>query len=339
MFGNDFEARLPGELTELVARGCRSLKVFTCYSEIGYDIGEDALRLLLRESRRVGLQVLVHAESESIVSGATGGLLEAGETTPVDYPRSRPPHAEIEAIQWVLGIAREVDASVYFVHVSTAAGARAILGARAGQKTSPVYLETCPQYLWLDERRFAGPDGAHFLVAPPLRTGSDNETLRRLLLKGDVDVVATDHCCFRREQKGRPGESFHALPKGLPGIETRLPLVHTLFRDISSGGLPPMMEVLARNPARIMGLLPRKGSICLDADADLVLFDPDVPWTLRAESLHTATDFSPYEGQQVFGQVRSVYLRGNRILQEGELTGQPTGRYAERVAPRGCDPS
>ncbi len=332
-FPDDFEARLPEELAGLAARGCRSMKVFTCYSEIGYNIGEQALRCLLRESRRLGLQVLVHAESETIVSDATAGKLEAGETNPTDYPGSRPPRAEVEAIKWVIGLARDEGAPIYFVHVSTAEGARAILDARAGGGHPPVYLETCPQYLWLNEGCFAWAEGVQFLVAPPLRTESDNETLRRLLLDGDVDVVATDHCCFRRDQKRLPGKPFPELPKGLPGVETRLPLVHTLYRDGSSGALPEMMKALARNPARIMGLLPRKGSIRLGADADLVLFDPEARWILGAADLHTATDFSPYEGQTVYGRVRSVYLRGNRILQEGALAGEATGRYAERAAP------
>ncbi len=361
-FPDDFAERLPEELDELVARGVTTLKVFTCYSREGYLIHRDDLRALLRAASTRGLLVLVHAEDDALVEASTARLESAGRAAPADYPLSRPAEAEARAIAAVAAAARAEGAPVYFVHVSSAAGLEAALSghladlaeprlAPAGSQLdlaeprrppagrqpsrSPVYVETCPHYLALDETRFAGSQGAQYLVAPPLRAAGDREALLRALAGGHIDVVATDHCPFRRAQKNMSGAPFTLIPNGLPGVETRLPLLHTLAVVPGRLTLERLVALAATQPAAIHGLAPRKGAIRPGADADLTLFDPAVEWRLAASALHMNTDFSPYEETIVRGRVRSVLLRGRMVIEEDEWRGalDGAGEPGRSVAP------
>ena len=324
----DFPADIGAALDEVVALGGTSFKVFTCYSREGMAIGQENLQTLLRETGARGLLVLLHAEDDAILQAETERLWNAGETGPAGHPVSRPPAAEARAIADSIAAARAADAPVYFVHVSTAQGLQAITAARQGPGM-PIYAETCPQYLLLDDSAYLGLDAAQFMVAPPLRPAENKAALLDAVVQGDVDVVATDHCPFRRAQKEVPGAAFTEIPNGLPGIETRLPLVHTATRDRLS--LDEIVALLSRTPARIMGLYPQKGVIRRGSDADLVLFDPDARWELRALDLHMKTDFSPYEGFPVQGRVETVLLRGNLVLEDGKLRGRRRGEYLQRT--------
>ncbi len=328
-FPDDFAQRLPRELDELVRRGATTLKAFTCYSHEGYDISPANLKTLLRAAAARGLLVLVHAEDDALVAESTARLEATGHTSPAHYPLSRPAEAEARAIAAVGTAAREEGAPVYFVHVSSAAGLQAALAERR-QARAPVFIETCPQYLVLEHSRFAGPDGAQYLLAPPLRTTRDREALLAALIAGDIDVVATDHCPFRRAQKDLPGTPFTRIPCGLPGIETRLALLHTLCVASGLMRLEHLVALTATQPARIHGLASRKGALRPGADADVVLLDPDAQWLVEAGALHMGTDFSPYAGSRVRGRVRSVLLRGQVVIEDGELRGGPEGRFLNR---------
>ncbi|MBD3334756.1 MAG: amidohydrolase family protein [Candidatus Eisenbacteria bacterium] len=226
----------------------------------------------------------------------------------------------------VIETAAEAETAVYFVHVSSAAGLQAI---REGRRRSgaPIRMETCPQYLALDDTVYSGPDGRQFIVTPPLRAAGDAAELLAAIANGEVDVVATDHCSFRRAQKEREAP-FTEIPSGLPGVETRLPLLHTL----TAGRMPPerLVRCLSAEPARILGLYPRKGSLTPGGDADLVLFDPQEEWEPAPEALHMETDFSPFAGMRVRGKVRRVFLRGKPVLENGVLKGPPRGRFLRR---------
>jgi dihydropyrimidinase len=168
------------------------------------------------------------------------------------------------------------------------------------------------------------------MVAPPVRKAQDGAELLELLVAGSVDVVATDHCAFLRSQKDLPGAPFHEIPKGLPGVETRLVLLHTLAAVPGLISLDHLARLTSTTPARIFGLYPRKGTIRFGADADLVLFDPEAEWTVEASSLHMNTDFSPYAGKKVIGRVRAVLLRGEIVLENGRIIRKGRGRYLRR---------
>lgn len=357
---------LAAQLDALLRAGVTSLKAFTCYSENEQAIPMRALRVLFREARRRGMQVLVHAEADRLVTAATRRLEREGRTGPADYPASRPVRAEVEAIGEVIGLAQAEGAAPYFVHVSSEAGARAVGRGRGG---GAVYFETCPQYLFLDAAAYKRPDGAQYLLAPPLR-GPDDVAFLRACVRANAatgvgtggavadavaggacadpdavhlpatgrvaaDVVATDHCAFRTEQKAGAGAPFTRLPKGLPGIETRLALTMELLRQAGGCDYGRLASLLARRPAEIFGLYPRKGAIRIGADADLVLLDPEEAYTLTASDLHMATDCCPYEGRRVRGRVREVFLRGRRVISGGRLAAPPHGQFLPRGRDRG----
>jgi dihydropyrimidinase len=322
------------ELREVADHGGRSLKVFTCYSREGLRLPWDCLAPLVQEASALGLTVLVHAEDEDLLRP--------------EAPRpsmARPAEAEAGAIRRVIEVTGGGPARIYFVHVSSAGGLRAIREGRATGRGDPnpaapreLYAETCPQYLFLDDRAYGGPDGAQFTVTPPLRGSADRTALWAGLRSGEIDVVATDHCPFRRNQKeplaaagrrsGRSGAA-REIPSGLPGIETRLPLLYNA--GVRSGLIdwPDLIRLTSSAPAQIFGLT-GKGSLEPGADADIVLFDPEEEWTLSAAGLHMNTDFSPYEGLPVRGKVRTVFLRGEIALDAGALRGEPRGRCLRR---------
>lgn len=337
-FPADFDAAIESRLREVLRLGATTLKIFTAYSKEGMRIPPERLRCVLRTARSLGLLPLIHAEDDSIVAEAREQLIARGECGAESFAASRPPEAEARAIRDCIEIARAEDVEVYFVHVSTAAGVEAI---RAGRRadfpgsglSGTIYLETCPQYLVLDKSSYEREDGAQFLVAPPLRSREDRDALLAAIASGDVDVVATDHCPFRIDQKARPAASVFDLPNGLPGIETRLPILHT-FGVVPDRITPQqLVRLLATRPARIMGLSPRKGAIEPGADADLVIFDPDTRWICRASALHMRTDFSPYEGVGLQGKVRQVLLRGRTVVEDGRASADLPGRWLPRSPP------
>ncbi|MCK4303020.1 MAG: dihydropyrimidinase [Candidatus Eisenbacteria sp.] len=328
-FGPGFEERLAADLAAVVRLGAISFKVFPCYSKEGHAISRDHLKTLLKMSDAMGLLVLVHAENDRILLANEEKLLATGQIAPRDYPRSRPPRAEARAISDVIEAARAVDAAVYFVHVSTAGGLKRIVAGRQ-RASKPIYLETCPHYLILDESVYTGLDAAQFMVAPPLRAPEHREALLKGLGRGHVDVVATDHCPFLRNQKDRPGAPFTEIPNGLPGVETRLALLFTIAVMPRLITLERLVDLTSTNPAMIMGLYPRKGCIRPGSDADLVLFDPNTQWTIQPSGLHMNTDFSPHDGFKATGQVRTVLLRGKVVLENGALCSCKSGRYLKR---------
>ncbi|MCZ7546288.1 MAG: amidohydrolase family protein [Anaerolineae bacterium] len=183
-----------------------------------------------------------------------------------------------------------------------------------------VYCETCPQYLLLDERAYAGPRPAHYILQPPLRAEAEGEVIWSLVAEGAVDVISTDHCDYALEQK-TAADDFTVTPGGLPGVETLLPLVYTYGVAEGRITLPQLVGLLSTQPARIFKLYPRKGVIQPGADADLVVYDPAPERTVRADALHYVARYSPYEGMALKGAVRATISRGEVIVQGGVFSG------------------
>jgi dihydropyrimidinase len=324
--------RAEGELAAVVAAGVTSFKCFMPRKE-GVLLGDDGLFRALRAAGRAGGLVTVHAENAALAELFTAERRAARATRPADLARARPALVEVEAVGRALALAQAAAAPLYVVHTSTAAAAARIAAARAAGQ--PAYGETCPQYLLLDERRLAGRDGHLFTCVPPLRTAADGVGLWAALAAGALQTVGSDHCPFPAADKAAARRDFTRMPCGLPGVETLLGLVHGAGVAGGHLSLAQLASITAANAARIFGLWPRKGHLDPGADADLVILDPARRVRLSARRLHSAIDYSPYEGLEVAGWPEVTVARGEIIVEEGRFIGRPgRGRFLAR-APHG----
>ena len=306
------------QLAQLRGAGIASVKVFTTYRDAGYMLEGGDLEALLREAKRHGVLVTVHAEDDGLIEQARGRLEAAGHVSPAYHGQSRPREAEERAVRHVIAAAGAADAPVYFVHVSTRGAAQAIAEAR--REGQQVMAETCPHYLLLDEGRYSGADARLFIMSPPLRTQADQRALWAAAAAGDIDTFSTDHCAFTPEQKALGHSCFDTLP-GIPGVQTLLPLIYTYGVATGTITAGQMVKMMCANPARLFGLSHRKGRIAPGLDADIVILDTTVQRNLDGAELLSKAGYTPYEGMEVGCEVREVYLRGNLVAAHGRFCG------------------
>jgi dihydropyrimidinase len=318
-----------------VEAGVTSVKLYLAYPE-RLMVDPATLGRALRAARGAGVLVCVHAEDGLDAQRRTAAVLAGGETSPAGHPRARPPEVEAAAIRTAAGLAGTEDAAVYIVHLSSAAGLAEVRAAR--DRGVEVLAETCPQYLFLTDEvlRTAPDDAIDFMCTPPLRTAADREALWGALADGGLQAVSTDHCPFSRDDRrrgtgGSGVEDFTRIPGGLPGLETRVPLLYQGVRD-GRLSLERWVELIAAAPARLFGLSHRKGSLEPGLDADVVLFDPEAEHSLDADALHMRTDHSPYAGRRIRGWPSVTISRGTIVARDGEpVEAEPgRGRYVAR---------
>lgn len=320
------------DLAQLRKDGIGTVKVFSTYLDtVGLPIGQ--IDTVLRECARHGLLVLVHCETEGLIREGIAARVAGGDLSPLAHAASRTPLAEADSIRTVCRLAADAGAPVYIVHVSSAMGAAVIAERKAaGQQ---LLGETCTQYLFLDESVYRRPDAELWVCSPPIRTQADATALWRAIQSDTIGMVATDHNCFDREQKGAGRDDFRKIPNGLPGIEFRIPL---LVGAVLEGRLTWLRfaQLAAEGPARAMGLWPRKGAIAIGADADFTIVDPGGATDLSHS--HMATDYSPFERVVTRGSVVQTWLRGLCLVRGGEFIGRPGGgRYLASVRSREGD--
>lgn len=320
------------QVPESIKAGSATFKLYMAYD--GLRLDDEGLLRTLRALRAQGGRVLVHAENHHAITYLTREALAQGRTGPENHPRTRPALMEAEAIHRLLALAHVTDTSLILAHLSCALGLEQVRVARARGQT--VWVETCPQYLLLDESEYRRPgfEGAKFVMAPPPRTEADRAALWGGLASGEVNTVATDHCPFFYEtQKTRGLDDFSRIPGGAPGIETRLSLLYT--HGVRTGRLTPerWVEVCCTEPAHRFGLAPGKGTLALGADADVVIFDPTRRVTLSVDSLHQNVDYCPYEGWEVEGYPTTVLARGEPVVQDGEFVGTAGRGHFLHTAP------
>jgi dihydropyrimidinase len=269
----------------------------------------------LQRAAELGALIQMHAENGSVIDVLVQQALAQGKTAPIYHALTRPSIAEGEATHRAIALAEIAGAPIYIVHMTAAEAAEAVAAARA--RGLPVFGETCPQYLFLDQERYNEPgfNGAKYVMSPPLRPREHGERLWRALQTDQLSVVATDHCPFcMKEQKELGRDNFAKIPNGAPGVEHRMQL---LYHGGVAGGrfdLNRFVEITATAPAKIFGLFPRKGTIAPGSDADIVLFDPNGEYTISVETHHMNCDYSAYEGFKVQGKIVKVFARGELIV-------------------------
>jgi dihydropyrimidinase len=317
-----------GELPAVVAAGVPTVKAFMVYD---FGIDEDTLATSLATMGGAGGLLQVHCEDREMLGTRIAALLAEGNTEPRHHAQSRPPIVEATGTATAVRLAREAEAPVYAVHLSCREALDVVRRAKADQL--PVFAETCPHYLTLDASRYELPrdEAVRYVIAPPLRAPADREALWAGLADGSLDLVATDHVPDRLAvEKANWREPFDRISNGAPGIETLLSLVYS--EGVATGRitLERMVDLLSATPARLFGL-ERKGGIEPGKDADLVLFDPTERRTIRQAELHHTSDYTPYEGHEVSGAVRDVFVRGRRVIEDGRFVGERGwGRFVER---------
>jgi dihydropyrimidinase len=309
-----------------IAAGSASFKLYMAYEGLRLDDG--GLLRTLEALRTYGGRALLHAENHHAITYLVAQALGRGQTGPENHPLTRPALMEAEAVHRLLALARLTGTPLTIAHLSCAAGLAEVRAARARGQT--VWVETCPQYLLLDEAEYRRPgfEGAQFVLSPPLRREADRAALWAGLAAGEVNLVATDHCPFMLTQKARGRDDFSRIPGGAPGIETRLVLLYS--HGVRTGRLTPerWVEVCCTAPARRFGLAPRKGTLQVGADADVVIFDPQRRATLSHKTLHQNVDYCPYEGWEVQGYPVTVLSRGAVVVREGTFVGsEGWGRF------------
>jgi dihydropyrimidinase len=318
----------PDQLAGLVGDGMVTVKMFTTYrGETMAD--DDTILRTMTALRDLGGMVVIHCEANHLIEDAQhrcaisppGGGVAAG-----NMAATRPELAETAAVAEVLAIAESLRAPVYFVHQSTSAASGLV--AQARRRGLAAFTETVAHHLILDDSRYGGPEPERFVCCPPLRPAAAVRGLGRQLFTGEVTTIGSDHCCYDLNQKRSRRDDVRHMPNGLPGVETRLPVIFSEY--VVGQGLPVtrFVELTAANPARANGIYPRKGTLLPGADADLVLWDPAQRWTVTAPALHMATDYTPYEGMELTGRPVTTIVGGRVVVHDNHLTDPtPRGRH------------
>jgi dihydropyrimidinase len=330
-----FTERVPERVVaDCVEAGVTSFKLYMAYPEL-LQVDDDVILDIMRIATRHGGLVTLHCEDGGAIEALRRQALADGRTGVMEHSLTRPAILEGEAVTRAAALAERAGASMYAVHLSSAQAIAAVREAR--ERGVDVLAETCPQYLYLDTAKLAGPDGESFVCTPPLRDPWHAEELWHGMTHGHVHTVATDHCPFmvadrRAGMFARPEgwRDFTEIPGGLPGIETRMGLV---WAGVAAGRITPAdwVRLCAEAPARTFGLWPAKGNLRVGADADVVVWDPARLQSLAAGALHMAVDHSPYEGMEVTGWPELVLSRGDVVARDGEFVGEPArGRFLPR---------
>lgn len=326
---DDWNVEIEKEIDDMYAAGISSFKMYMTYPAMM--IGDEAMYKALKKLKEKGGICGVHCENSGVINALIEEKKAAGEMGVSSHPETRPDFLEAEAVSRLLRIAQAVDIPVVIVHLTNAATLAEVTAARRrGQK---VYVETCPQYLVLDDSVYYNEDfsrTARYVCAPPLRKPEDCRALWAGLRKGDIQTISTDHCAFTLAQKDAGRGDFTKIPGGLPGVEARGELVYSFGVTTRKISLATMCKVLSENPAKLYGMFPRKGIIAPGADADIVVYDPQADHILRAEDMVSRAGYTPYEGFVTHGSVSQVWLRGKLMVENGHVIGEQEGQYIVR---------
>jgi len=319
------------EMGQLVGEGVTSFKLFMAYPGVFMLDDASIFRAMRQAAKHSGL-ICMHAENGGAIDVIVQQALAEGKRAPKYHALTRPTTAEAEATSRAIALAEMAGAPVYIVHLSCNDALEKVREAR--DRGLPAYAETCPQYLYLSLENMDAPgfEGAKYVFTPPLREKWHQEKLWQGLAKDMLQVVSTDHCpfCFK-EQKELGKDDFTKIPNGGPGIEHRLSLIFTGGVHGGKFSRNRFVEVVSTAPAKLFGLYPRKGTIAVGSDADVVIFNPNREETISAKTHHMKVDYSMFEGIRIKGAPRTVLSRGRTIIDSGKFTGRAgSGQFLRR---------
>lgn len=326
---DDWNEDIRAEIPAMVEAGIPSFKMYMTYPAMM--IGDRDMFCAMQELGKYGCIAGVHCENSGVIDALIAQAKEAASLSPASHPVTRPNALEAEAVASLLRMAQVADVPVIIVHLSTKEALEEVRIAR--QRGQTVYVETCPHYLLLDDSRYMQPEyreAAKYICAPPLRKKADQEAIWQGLADGTVQTVATDHCSFTLAQKDAGKDDFTKIPGGMPGVESRGILIWS--EGVVKGRLTPeqMCRVLSENAAKLYGAYPRKGTLSVGSDADIVVIDPDAKGLLTAADQAADVDYCSYEGWETSGVIAQVYLRGQLAVDQGKILTGPIGTYIPR---------
>lgn len=327
----DWNPAVRAELAEMDRAGVTSYKVYLAYDALKVS-DSDALEVVRAVGERGGI-VGCHCENGDLVNAGIQAQRAAGNLSPAAHPLSRPAAVEAEAVNRWLTIGELAGYPVNLVHLSAARSLEHVRAARArGQRC---YVETCPQYLLLDDSRYALPgfEGAKFVLSPPLRNRQDVDALWDALKVGEIDTIGTDHCSFHFhgvKELGR--EDFSKIPNGIPGVEHRPVLIYSSGTAAGRMTAHQMMKLLSEQPAKLFGMYPQKGALSVGSDGDVVILNPNYTGRISAASQHQNVDYTPYEGMEVRGRVETVLLSGALAVEDGRVAAPRRGKFVRRAS-------
>jgi dihydropyrimidinase len=320
------------ELATLPEQGITSYKLFMAYKG-ALMVDDETLFRTMEVATKTGALVMVHAENGDVIDVLVKQALAAGHTEPLYHALTRPPEAEGEATNRAIQLAHLAGAPLYVVHVTCKEAVEPIASAR--EKGWNVWGETCTQYFFnsLDDIAKPNFEGAKYVYSPPVRDKSNHDVLWNAVRTDALSAISTDHCAFLFDgQKTLGKDDFSKIPNGGPGLENRLQMIHEFGVRTGRITLNRMVGLLATNPAKLFGLYPRKGTVAVGSDADLVVFDPEKQVTISAATHHSKSDYNLYEGTQVTGTPEIVLLRGRVLVENDQLVASPgVGQFVARA--------
>jgi dihydropyrimidinase len=322
------------EIPRMIEReGVNSFKVFMAYKHV-LQVDDETIFKVLKAAAQYGGLVQVHAENGDVIEVTVKEALAAGHTAPKYHGLTRPVELEAEATSRAIRLAEVAGAPLYVVHVSSAMAADAISDGR--KRGLPIYGETCPQYLVCDASDYDRPDfaGANYVMSPPLREKRDQAVLLKKLKNGELHAFGSDHCSFNNcGQKELGKDDFSKIPNGAPTIEDRVAILFEHGVNKGVIGLNQFVALASTNPAKLFGLFPRKGTIAVGSDADIVVWDPAAERTISAKTHHMKADNNIFEGMTVRGRPRYVFSRGRKVADGTSFTGAPGQGIHQKSAP------
>ena len=302
-------------IEDCVKFGVPSFKVFMVYD---FGVTDGVFYQVLEKAKECGALIAVHAENNEMVNMFTKKFLSEGKTSAWYHYLSRPEFVEGEADERAIQWAKAVDVPLYIVHLANKQGVDAVTKAKDEGYT--IYAETCPQYLEFTSDVYKREDGRNFVCSPPMKNEESRQALWEAIKRGDIDSIATDHCPFQSYEKDWGKDDFSKIPNGCAGIENMYPY---MLSAANEGKIPftKAVELCSSNPAKIFGCK-NKGSLSVGKDADIVIYDPSVDFTITNEKMHSDCDHTIWEGITVHGYPVQTYSRGKLVYENGEFKGE-----------------